>query len=98
VIQVIYRWRVPVENKDAFLTAWAATTRVIRETTQDARGSFCIVGIDDPTEIVIIARWDGLDQWRAFVPTAVSATMKDMQRLGTLLSHAAYEQAGDLTV
>jgi heme-degrading monooxygenase HmoA len=26
--------------------------------------------VDDPTEIITIARWDELDQWRKFVKTA----------------------------
>ncbi len=98
MIQVIYRWQVPTENRDAFITAWGATTRAIRATTKGARGSFCIVGVDNPTEIITIARWDELDQWREFVKTAKSATMAAMHRLATPLSHAAYEQIGDFTV
>jgi heme-degrading monooxygenase HmoA len=98
VIQVIYRWQVPAENRDAFIAAWAETTQQIRATTKGARGSLCIVGVDDPTEIITIARWDELDQWREFVKTAKSATMTEMHRLATPLSHVAYEQVGDFTV
>ena len=98
MIQVIYRWQVPAENRDAFIAAWAATTREIRATTKGARGSFCVVGVDDPTEIITIARWDELDQWRKFVKTAKSATMVELHRLATPLSHVAYEQVGDFTV
>jgi heme-degrading monooxygenase HmoA len=56
------------------------------------------VGVDDPTEIITIARWDELDQWQEFVKTAKPATMTEMHRLATPLSHAAYEQVGDFTV
>jgi len=35
VIQVIYRWHMPAQNRDAFIAAWAA----------GARGSFYIVGV-----------------------------------------------------
>ena len=98
MIQVIYHWQVPAENRDAFVAAWAATTQKIRATTKGARGSFCIVGVDDPTEIITVARWDELDQWREFVKTAKSATMAEMHRLATPLSHAAYEQVGDFTI
>lgn len=91
MIQVIYRWQVPAESRDAFIAAWAATTREIRATTKGARGSFCIAGVDYPTEIITIARWDELDQWREFVKAAKSATMAEMHRLATLLSHVAYE-------
>src|SRR5262249_16767663 len=80
-------------NRDAFIAAWAATTQEIRATTKDARGRFWIVGVDDPTEIITIARWEELDQWREFVKTAKSATMAEMHRLATSLSHAAYEQS-----
>jgi heme-degrading monooxygenase HmoA len=98
VIQVIYRWQVPPENRDAFIATWAATTREIRATTKGARGSLCIVGVDDPTEIITIARWDELDQWREFVKKAKSATMAEMHRLAAPLSQVAYEQVGDFTV
>jgi len=98
MIQVIYRWQVPAENRDAFIAAWAATTRKIRATTSGARGSFCITGVEDPTEIITIARWNQLDQWREFFKVAKSATMAEMNRLATLLSAAAYEQIGDFTV
>ena len=89
---------MPAENRDAFIAAWAATTQEIRATTKGARGSFCVVGVDDPTEIITMARWEELDQWREFVKTAKSATMAEMHRLATSLSHAAYEQVGDFTV
>ena len=98
MIQVIYRWQVPADSRDAFIAAWAETTQQIRATTKGARGSLCIVGVDDPTEIITIAQWDELDQWREFVKTAKSATMTEMHRLATLLSHVAYEQVGDFTV
>ena len=29
MIQIIYRWHVPAENKDAFIAAWTATTQEI---------------------------------------------------------------------
>lgn len=98
MIQVIYRWRVPTENREAFIAAWAATTQKILATTSGALGSFCIAGVDDPTEIITIARWDEIDQWREFVKVANSATMAEMHRLATPLSSAAYKQVGDFTV
>jgi heme-degrading monooxygenase HmoA len=98
MIRVIYRWRVRAENKDAFIAAWTAITQEIHTTTKGARGSFCIVGLDDPTEIVTVARWDALDQWREFVKTAKSAAMAEMHRLATPLSHTAYEEIEDFTI
>jgi len=93
MIQVIYRWHVPADNRDAFIAAWAGATQQIRATIKGARGSFCIVGVDDPTEVITIARWDELDQWQEFVKTAKSATMTEMHRLATPLSHAALNKS-----
>ena len=98
MIQIIYRWEVERKNQAAFLTAWEKTTKSIRETTAGARGSVCIINVDRPTEIITMAKWDELAQWRLFVKTAKSATMREMHALGTQVSHDAYEQFGDFTV
>lgn len=97
MIQVIYRWDVPLEHQDAFLAAWEQTTVQIRETVDGARGSFCIVSVDRPTEILTIAKWDELAQWQAFVAGAKLGSMRRMHELGTQLSKQAYEQRGDFT-
>lgn len=98
MIQIIYRWEVPVARQDAFLEAWQKTTVSIRETTTGARGSICLVNADKPTEILTVAKWDELHQWREFVKQAKSTSMSEMHLLGTLLSRAAYEQKGDSTI
>jgi heme-degrading monooxygenase HmoA len=98
VIQIVYRWKVPEENREAFLAAWSSTTQGIRETTEGARGSLCIVSVEDPTEILTIAKWDRIEQWLEFIKTAKSTSMSEMHTLGVQLSHAAYEQAGDHTI
>lgn len=98
MIKIIYRWDVPVDRQAAFLDAWQKTTVRIRETTRGARGSVCLVSVENPTEILTIAKWDELDQWRDFVKEARLTSMNDMHALGTLVSHAAYEQKGDFTV
>ena len=98
MIQIVYRWEVPLENRAAFLAAWEKTTVSIRESTEGARGSICIVGVDRPTEILTIAKWDELRQWQDFIAQAKSTSMKEMHALGRQVSHQAYEQAGDFTV
>lgn len=98
MIQVIYRWDVSLENRAAFLTAWEKTTKAIREATEGARGSFCIVSVERPTEILTVAKWDELAQWQAFVTTAKSDSMKAMHDLGTQLSHDAFEEAANFTI
>ena len=96
--QIIYRWEVEKKNQAAFVAAWEKTTKSIRETTKGARGSICLVSVDRPTEIITMAKWDGLDQWREFVETAKSGAMREMHALGRQVSHDAYEQCGDFTV
>lgn len=98
MIQVIYRWEVSVENQDSFLAAWEKTTTAIRESTEGARGSFCIVSAERPTEVLTIAKWDELSQWQTFVKTAKSDSMREMHALGRQISHDAYEQVADFTV
>jgi heme-degrading monooxygenase HmoA len=97
VIPIIYRWEVPVDKQAAFLAAWEETTVTIRETTVGARGSFCVVSVDAPTEILTVAKWDRLDQWQDFIKGAKLASMKEMHALGTQISSRAYVQKGDFT-
>lgn len=98
MIQIVYRWEVPLEHQAAFLAAWEKTTVNIRETTKGARGSFCLVNVEKSTEILTVAKWDELHQWHEFVKGAKLTSMSDMHELGTLVSHAAYEQKGDFTL
>ncbi len=98
MIQVVYRWEVPTKNHVAFVAAWEQTTVAIREFTEGARGSICLVSTDRPNEILTIAKWDNLEQWQAFIKTASLTSMKAMHDLGTKLSSRAYQQAGDFTV
>lgn len=98
MIQVIYRWKVAKENQAAFLTAWSRATQSIRDTTKGARGSICIVNAADPTEVLTVAKWDRIEQWREFMNIAKFSSMSEMHELGEQVSHAAYEQVGDYTV
>ena len=98
MIQIIYLWEVPLENHGAFLAAWERTTQNIRKTVEGARGSVCIVSVDRPTEILTVAKWDELNQWRGFVKGAKLTSMREMHALGTQVSHKAYEQIGDFTI
>ena len=98
MIQIIYVWEVPIEKQAAFLAAWEKTTVAIRETTVGARGSFCVVSIDTPTEILTIAKWEELDQWQDFIEGAKLASMREMHELGTQISSKAYVLKGDFSV
>jgi heme-degrading monooxygenase HmoA len=98
MIQVIYRWDVPLSRQAEFLEAWERTTVSIRESVPGARGSFCVASLDNPTEILTIARWDELEQWEAFIEGAKLDSMKVMHDLATRVSSRAFEQKGDFTV
>ena len=98
MIQIIYRWEVPLEKQAAFLAAWERTTLTVRESTVGARGSFCLVSVDTPTEITIIAKWDELEQWHDFIKGAKLTSMREMYELGTQVSFKACVQKGDFTL
>ena len=98
MIHVVYRWHVLPENRQAFLAAWEKTTLSIRGAVRGARGSFCIVGLDNPTEVLTVAKWDEVGQWREFIKTAKSETMREMHTLATQISHDAYEHVADHTI
>ena len=85
------------EKQAAFLAAWEKTTVAIRGTTVGARGSFCVVSVDTPTEILTVAKWDELEQWQDFIKGAKLTSMKEMHELGTQISSRAYVLKGDFT-
>lgn len=98
MIRVVYHWRVPAANQEAFRRAWRKATTAIRDTTQGARGSLLFESCDDPTALVTIAHWDRLDQWKAFIDTAPADQMKELHDLAKLESSTAFRQLEDQTV
>nr|WP_070958856.1 antibiotic biosynthesis monooxygenase family protein [Hyphomonas sp. Mor2] len=98
MIRVIYRWRVDPERLDEFSEAWRRTTRAIHASTPGARGSFGLQSIEAPDEVLTIALWETEAQWRAFIETARSGSMRAMHEIATQLSATAYHQIGDETV
>lgn len=66
MIRVIYRWKIEPRNFAAFETSWSATTNRIHETVPGALGSFLLRGVENPTEVLTVAKWDSLESWRAF--------------------------------
>ncbi len=98
MIQVVYSWKVPLERQSAFLQAWEKTTLAIRESTEGARGSFCVVSVDEPTDILTVAKWDELSQWQAFIQDAKLTSMHEMHDLGERVSAKAYQLKADFTI
>lgn len=99
MIRIVYRWRLNTEtNLENFQRAWAKATTIIREHTPGARGSFLLQNLDDPTEVLTIARWDRLDDWKIFWDNPDRSEMSVMHRYAELLSEEAYHEIEDHTI
>lgn len=66
MIRVVYRWKVKPGHEDVFAKAWARGTKVIRATVKGARGSLLLQSQKNPSAFLAVARWDSLENWRAF--------------------------------
>lgn len=97
MIRVEYRWRVNDHNFKAFQNTWRKTTNHIHETVDGALGSFMIQSIDDPSEVITIAKWENLESWKAFWGTSKPSQMSEMTKLGERLSVRAFEEIEDHT-
>lgn len=98
MVRVIYRWSVDQASLPAFLDAWRVTTRRIHSTVEGARGSFLLQEPGDPGEILTIARWDTVEDWRAFWKAEDPEEMRGMRSLGERVEVAVYDEFGDFTV
>lgn len=98
MIRVIYTWSVAPERMDSFEQTWRRTTRAIHDAMPGALGSFCLRSIEAPGEILTIALWETEAQWRRFIETAKTTSMKGLHEIGTQVSAKAYHQVGDETV
>ena len=98
MIRVIYTWRVAEARMDEFNATWRATTRSIHNSTEGARGSFCVRSIDNPGEVLTIALWETEAQWRDFMANAKSHSMRSLHEIAEQVSARVYAQLGDETV
>lgn len=99
MIRIIYRWRLKAEaDLENFRLAWSKATTIIREKTPGARGSFLLQSLNDPTEILTIARWDRLDDWRLFWEDPNRSELSEMHCYAERLSEAAYHEIEDHTI
>ena len=97
MIRVIYRWRVPAENFNAFKEVWNTTTNHIHESVPGALGSFMLKSKENEREIITIAKWESLAAWKEFWGDADPSQMLAMHKFGKRLSAAAYEEIEDHT-
>ena len=97
MVRVVYRWQVPPEDFGAFTHTWRTTTNGIHATVPGAQGSFLLRSVDDPSEVLTIAKWDSFDAWREFWGNQNPEAMQRMRQLGTRVSVQAFEEIEDHT-
>lgn len=98
MIRVVYEWKVESDNIQAFQKAWRETTSRIHDAVKGARGSFMIQEAGSPGNILTIARWDCVEDWKAFWKEDNPAEMQGMRNLGERICVTVYDEVGDYTV
>lgn len=98
MIRIIYEWKVEPSNVPAFQKAWRETTCRIHDSVKGARGSFLLQENDDPGKILTIARWDTVEDWKAFWKGENPQEMQKMRSLGERISVKVYDEFADFTV
>lgn len=97
-MRAVYRWRVEPGQEDAFTAAWARATKAIRANVKGARGSMLLRSRRDPAEFIATARWDGFEDWRAFMQSepADPEAFRVMSEAGRMLSAEVFDEVADL--
>ena len=97
MVRVIYKWKVVPENFEAFQKTWTATTNRIHETVKGAQGSFLLRATENKSEVLTIAKWDSLEDWKSFFANQNPESMQAMRNLGDRIAVEAYEEIEDHT-
>lgn len=99
MVRVVYRWKVQAGEEEIFVRAWTRGTRAIRDTVKGARGSLLLRNQNDPSEYIGIARWDTIEDCRAFWESEPpdAEAFEVASAVSTLLSRTIYDEVLDLT-
>lgn len=97
VVRILYRWKVELENFEAFEKAWRRATNTIHETVPGALGSFMLRQTGNETEILTVAKWDSVESWEAFWGAANPQEMEGMHKLGHRVCVTLYDEIEDFT-
>ena len=66
MIQVMYRGFIKPGQEEFFKEAWEKLTRAALEQMKGSRGMALLRNHDNPSEFLVIARWDTFEDWRTF--------------------------------
>lgn len=95
--RVIYNWHVTPNNQESFIAAWKAATNTIHQSVPGAKGSFMLKNIENQMDIKTVAKWDSLEDWKAFWDNRNSTQMQSMHLFGKLISTEKYLEVDDYT-
>lgn len=97
MIRVVYRWKVKQENFASFKEMWTRTTNHIHETVPGALGSFMLRSHENKTEVLTVAKWDSVENWKAFWGAENPSEMEGMREIGERISVTVYDEVDDFT-
>jgi heme-degrading monooxygenase HmoA len=96
-MRAIYRWRVRPGREEEFVRTWTALTKRIRAGVPGARGSMLLQSAERPDEFVAVARWETIEQWRAFRDASAATPAPNPQAANAdLISAEPFEEVADL--
>jgi heme-degrading monooxygenase HmoA len=98
MVRIVYTWRVQKADESKFRAEWVKARTAIKNSTVGARGSFLLRSHQDPTKFITIARWDKLEDWRAYWEDSTRIEMQVMHTLAKRLSAEVYDEIEDHTI
>ena len=97
MIRVIYRWKVSPENREQFTNAWRQTTNLIHQMVDGANGSILMTSLNNKSEMITMAKWSSLEEWKQFWGNANPKELYKLNQLAERLSVEVFEEVEDQT-